>query len=66
MLLEFVGHQGFRWGGGSVKGGSELFFNGTYVSDGTVPAGSTWVTVPVPRDSTVAPKCNDPTKCSGR
>lgn len=29
--LEFVGKQGFRWGGGPAKGGSELFFNGTYV-----------------------------------
>eukprot|EP01045_Picozoa_sp_COSAG04_P020754 COSAG04_NODE_2161_length_4653_cov_10.099473_4_plen_83_part_00 len=23
--LEFVGQQGFRWGGGPAKGGSELF-----------------------------------------
>lgn len=29
--LEFVGKQGFRWGGGPAKGGKELFFNGTYV-----------------------------------
>ena len=37
--LEFVGEQGFRWGGGPAHGGSELFFNGTYVSTGTVLLG---------------------------
>ena len=40
--LEFVGQQGFRWGGGPKNGGKELFYNGTYVSTGTVPAGSKW------------------------
>jgi len=47
--LEFVGQQGFRWGGGPKNGGSELFFNGTYVSEGTVPAGSKWSLNPIPR-----------------
>ena len=46
--LDFVGQQGFRWAGGSAAGGSELFFNGTYVSgDAVVPRGSTWAQNPV-------------------
>ena len=36
MPLEFVGQQGFRWAGGPKNGGTELFYNGTYVSEGTV------------------------------
>jgi len=47
--LEFVGQQGFRWGGGPKNGGSEHFYNGTYLSEGTVPAGSRWSLNPVPR-----------------
>jgi hypothetical protein len=49
MPLEFVGQQGFRWAGGPAHGGSEHFFNGTYVSVGTVPTGSKWSLNPVPR-----------------
>ena len=55
--------QGFRWGGGPAKGGTELFFNGTYVSTGTVPAGSKWSLNPVPRydhGAAQAAKCSDP------
>ena len=50
MPLEFVGQQGFRWAGGPKNGGTELFYNGTYVSEDTIPAGSTWVVNPVPRN----------------
>merc|ERR1711924_54394 len=64
LPLEFVEHegkqQGFRWGGGPDNGGSEFFFNGTYATEGTTPPGSKWVTNPIPRDGTVAPKCPDP------
>jgi hypothetical protein len=63
--LTFVGQQGFRWGGGPAHGGSELFFNGTYVTEGTVPAGSMWSQNPVPRESGFAPHCADPSMCSG-
>ena len=48
MPLEFVGKQGLRWGGGPKFGGTELFFNATYVTEGTVPAGSAWVKNPIP------------------
>lgn len=47
--LEFVGQQGFRWGGGPENGGKELFYNATYVEDGTTPVGSKWSLNPVPR-----------------
>jgi hypothetical protein len=46
--LRFVGQQSMRWGG---VGGEQIFFNGTYVSEGTVPAGSMWSRLPVPRGS---------------
>ena len=49
MPLEFVGQQSFRWGGGAPHGGAQVFFNGTYVSEGTVPPGSRWALNPVPR-----------------
>eukprot|EP00937_MAST-01D_sp_MAST-1D-sp2_P002723 g2723.t1 len=65
LPLPFVGQQAFRWRGGWENGGEELWFNGTYVSEGTVPAGSTWVTNPVPRDPTVPNKCTDPAMCHG-
>ena len=48
MPLEFVGLQGFEWGDGTV-----VFFEGTYVSEGTIPAGSTWAMNPVPRNDTL-------------
>jgi hypothetical protein len=45
----FVGQQSFRWGG---VGGEQIWFNGTYVSEGTTPAGSMWSKLPVPRCET--------------
>lgn len=35
--LDFVGQSSFRWGG---VGGEQMYFNGTYVSEGTTPHGS--------------------------
>ena len=35
LPLPFVGMQGIRWAGGPQHGGSEIFFNGTYVTEGT-------------------------------
>jgi hypothetical protein len=48
--LPFVGKQGLRWKGGPAHGGTEIFFNGTYVTEGTVPAGSAWSRNPIPRN----------------
>jgi hypothetical protein len=51
--LPFEGLSSLRWGG---AGGKRLFFEGTYVSEGTVPAGSTWAMNPLPRvDATKYP-----------
>eukprot|EP00656_Telonema_subtile_P018076 TRINITY_DN19740_c0_g4_i1.p1 TRINITY_DN19740_c0_g4~~TRINITY_DN19740_c0_g4_i1.p1 ORF type:complete len:386 (+),score=67.28 TRINITY_DN19740_c0_g4_i1:61-1218(+) len=48
--LDFVGSQKLRWHGGKAHGGLEIEFNGTYVSSGTVPAGSMWARNPIPRN----------------
>ena len=45
--LQFVGLQSFVWGDGT-----QVFFEGTYVSEGTVPEGSTWAMNPIPRNDT--------------
>jgi lytic starch monooxygenase len=63
--LQFVGQQGLRWGGGPQHGGTEIWFNGTYVSEGTVPLGSTWVQNPIPREHGFPPHCADPAQCTG-
>jgi len=55
--LPFVGKSSLRWGG---KQGKQLWFNATFVSEGTVPAGSTWAMNPLPRtDSTKYPSAYD-------
>eukprot|EP00040_Diaphanoeca_grandis_P016385 m.84522 g.84522 ORF g.84522 m.84522 type:complete len:365 (-) comp25761_c0_seq1:150-1244(-) len=60
--LKFVGQQKLRYGG---PNGTIITFNGTYVSDGTMPAGSTWVRNPVPRNDVgqtgqgFAPPCDE-------
>jgi hypothetical protein len=43
--LNFVGQQKFLWQDGTI-----LEFDGTYVSEGTVPEGSMWVKNPLPRN----------------
>ena len=45
--LAFVGKQGLRWRGGTKNGGTEIWFNATYVTQGTKPAGSAWAKNPV-------------------
>jgi len=68
MPLPFVGKQSLRWGGSS---GTTLSFDGTYVSQGTTPTGSTWVMNPIPRNDFgqtgegFPPHCNDPSMCQG-
>ena len=74
LPLPFVGQQGLRWGGGPAHGGTELFFDGTYVSEGTTPAGSAWAKNPIPRNdktgqhgeaSGFPPHCKDVAMCQG-
>jgi len=64
MPLQFVGLQSFVWGDGT-----QIFFEGTYVSEGTVPAGSTWAMNPIPRNDTAntgesfKPRCKEIPDC---
>ena len=79
LPLAFVGKQGIRWGGGPKYGGTELFFNATYVTTGTWPEGSAWAQNPIPLVSgddglpdfpgtrgkpCFPPKCEDVPRCS--
>ena len=69
--LRFVGQQSMRWGG---VGGKQIFYNGTYVSEGTVPSGSIWSKLPIPRapwqwDSCIGgmsfePRCDESPECA--
>ena len=70
--LRFIGQQSMRWGG---VGGEQIFFNGTYVSEGTTPAGSMWSKLPIPRapwewDDCIGgmsfePMCEESPECAG-
>jgi len=54
-VLPFEGMSSLRWGKQR-----QLWFNATRVSEGTVPAGSTWTMNPIPRvDSTMYPDAED-------
>ena len=48
MPLAFVGKQGLRWDGGPEHGGTEIFFEGVYATEGTLPKGSAWAMNPIP------------------
>lgn len=67
--LPFVGMQSFRWDAEEGVGGKQTFFQGTYVSEGTTPAGSTWAMNPIPRNDThqtgasFAPRCKEVPNC---
>merc|ERR1712066_329476 len=58
------GQQGFVW-----ADGSEFWFNGTYVTEGTVPEGSKWAMNPIPRNDTrqtgesFPPRCEEIPNC---
>ena len=56
--LEFVGQQTLRWGLNKT-----VSFNGTYVSEGTVPEGSTWVVNPIPRNDKAQTGTGFPPHC---
>jgi len=58
--LPFVGQQRFRWGG---PNGEQMWFNGTYVSEGTIPKGSTWAKNPIPRNFAFEPICDEVPHC---
>jgi len=67
MPLEFVGKQSFRWGDGT-----QIWFEGTYVSEGTIPKGSTWAMNPIPRNDTMQtgqsfkPRCEEIPNCGSK
>ena len=62
--LKFVGLQSFRWGDGV-----QMYFEGTYVSEGTIPKGSMWAMNPIPRNDTkqtgrsFKPRCEEIPDC---
>eukprot|EP01045_Picozoa_sp_COSAG04_P006595 COSAG04_NODE_327_length_16667_cov_12.707991_5_plen_178_part_00 len=68
MPLEFVGSQALRWGG---PGGEMENITGTYVTEGTLPSGSTWAMDPIPCDMgcpgcpgwTFEPRCKETPGC---
>ena len=45
MPLDFIGQQSLRY-----SNGQQIWFNGTYVTEGTTPKGSTWSRNPIPRN----------------
>lgn len=58
--LPFEGRSALRWDGSTGPASRTLYFDGTYVSNGTVPAGSTWAMNPLPRvDATMHPGVKD-------
>jgi len=63
--LPFEGMQSFRWNDGR----KQVWFNGTYVSDGTTPKGSMWAMNPIPRNDTrqtgqsFEPRCEEVPNC---
>ena len=69
--LDFVGQQSMRWGG---VGGEQIWFNGTYVTEGTTPPNSMWSRLPVPRapwqwdecigGQSFEPMCNESAACA--
>ena len=67
--LPFVGQQSLRWDGINGGGGTRHYFDGTYVSEGTTPAGSMWAKNPLPRNDThqtlasFAPPCDETPDC---
>lgn len=61
--LAFVGQQALRWGSKGGKGGTKLYFDGDYVSVGTLPRGSTWAKNPLPRNDTDQTRASFPPKC---
>jgi len=56
--LPFEGKQGFRW-----DGSEEFWFEGTYVSKGTVPKDSMWAMNPIPRNDTRQTKASFEPRC---
>jgi len=61
MPLPFTGLQSFRWGDGV-----QVYFNGTYVTEGTVPKGSAWAMNPIPRNDTAQTGKSFPPRCEER
>ena len=68
--LPFVGKQSLRWDARDGKGGTRVWIEGTYVSHGTLPAGSTWAKNPLPRNDVnntrrgYPPPCRESPECN--
>ena len=65
LAFDVARKQSFRWGG---LNGTQVWFNGDYVSEGTNPPGSLWVKNPVPRNDGTngkgfTPKCEEVPDC---
>ena len=58
LPLDFVGQQGFVW-----ADGTDFWFDGDYVTEGTVPQGSKWAKNPLPRNDTAQTGKSFPPKC---
>lgn len=64
LPLEFTGLQSFLWGDGT-----QVYFQGTYVSEGVVPPGAAWAMNPIPRNDTqntgesFKPRCKEIPNC---
>jgi len=62
--LPFKGMQSFKW-----ADGVQIYFNGTYVTEGTNPPGSMWAMNPIPRNDTAQtgqsfrPRCEEIPHC---
>jgi len=62
--LPFKGMQSFKW-----ADGVQIYFNGTYVTEGTNPPGSMWAMNPIPRNDTAQtgqsfrPRCEEIPDC---
>ena len=67
--LPFVGKQSLRWDAKDGIGGTQIWFDGTYVSSGTLPKGSAWAKNPLPRNDFndtrqgFTPPCEESPEC---
>ena len=65
LAFDVARKQSFRWGG---INGTQVWFNGDYVSEGTNPPGSMWVKNPIPRNDGsngkgFTPRCEEVPSC---
>ena len=70
MPLPFAGRQSLRWDAhADGTGGTRVWFDGVYVSDGVIPPGAAWARNPIPRNdhkstgTGFAPACEEADDC---